>query len=1205
MSDKYVPIKPKSSQKDSLKSVKTLKKVGIGKDYVSIKPIDTSAKSKSTVTLKATGGTEYVPLKRVPSEGSGLVPLKAGKSNLGSSFDYNYKVISNAGTLVFLDKRNGNIASIMFSDSKRVVSEYTSKQNPRVTDSPRRIHDNVSCVVDGISYPAPFAFTFLLRLHAQTRKAKVFRPKVIRLNCPPEFKYFSSPEGWGYSCIWIISSFGEYSIGLFPFDSGSIIMEYWFTDDEVNKYNLWESIDLKGGNIVMTTRIFVDNKGDVHFNPYRVLYHKPDSSESIMNWGLMKFEYPIIRGINEIDNSVQPNKIHDRNYLLLPWMEGRELCDPWNRLQTDSIPGNATEDPHQLRIEMDYPLGYGATMQCTALYAKGVNEGIYFATHDDSLKAKQFIWEAYQEQNNDETKRQFTFSTIHYNDDICAGYRESESELSGDSSKAIMNIISRAFKYEMMDSLGLKLAVVEPASAQDGGISQNSIYPDIGGISSDKDCVPLWRDYKNDYGNLLVSRLNSKYTGIDINWYDAADKYKEWARGANGPIWAKTHRMTRDNESRSFYKDTGLAVWLLGSEFHLSSQISPSCNNFIKAFHNVIAPDDLKIGSFDWPKILIILGWDWHYPFDPPRYDDGRQYGNNEKYWGAHYGPPSTSSAPCNITENLAQIKNQGDFAIPYIFATRVFKPISDYDWPGYDIIQDGDFGSPWKNQINIPQNEKLINPIYGPRLLCCATSAFKSFLINRDEIIRSGYLDPNCTYKDHYYPDGVYHDIGFSFKGTGCLLCDSTGIIPGGKDIKSGPGIRHRYGLHLHYTSDHGGDFQVGLGGFINRAKRDILLENLYGAGGYASLSRRKGLFGTESVVEIFVDGTDCSGCAETWGPYKPVSIQDNGNLLTVIWYKWIREHTCSEIPLMQYVYNPVMFVKLSGHVNFSGGVGPGNANNDERHNVGSSFFWLAATSYLSGFILRVDYDIVPIDILSTMSKKADTYMLGWKRGTSDPENVPQEPINSDGSPSPGRHPYGNNKIFDAIHRTYSDLTKEKYIRMMAALRCRILPDYLVYGEMIRPGIISGNENKQYEFDYDYFFCFSPEYENKTTDFNPPYYWKVPRLITSAWQSYPYLLGRPAPIVFIIANASPEAISNEVNLKVIFDNFDSYSAQYQYIRLNPDQPNEWNNWLDPKTGEKIIEPIDGVIKHTFRIPAKRIQPYEIVVFKMIPITKA
>jgi len=83
MSDKYVPIKPKSSVKGTLKSFQSVNKVGAGKEYVPIQPIEAGSMSvtESPVALQAKGGTEYMALKRVPSEGSGLVSLKPGKTN--------------------------------------------------------------------------------------------------------------------------------------------------------------------------------------------------------------------------------------------------------------------------------------------------------------------------------------------------------------------------------------------------------------------------------------------------------------------------------------------------------------------------------------------------------------------------------------------------------------------------------------------------------------------------------------------------------------------------------------------------------------------------------------------------------------------------------------------------------------------------------------------------------------------------------------------------------------------------------------------------------------------------------------------------------------------------------------------------------------------------------------------------------------------
>jgi hypothetical protein len=129
-------------------------------------------------------------------------------------------------------------------------------------------------------------------------------------------------------------------------------------------------------------------------------------------------------------------------------MEGILMVNPWKRLQADIDPWvnnkmyykeeyvSKKRDIHSLRMVMDYPSGYQATMQFSALYATNKETGLYFATHDESMAAKTYIWEAYR------AKREFTYSVIHYNDDICEAYQTEKSTIV----LASQNTLDRFFK---------------------------------------------------------------------------------------------------------------------------------------------------------------------------------------------------------------------------------------------------------------------------------------------------------------------------------------------------------------------------------------------------------------------------------------------------------------------------------------------------------------------------------------------------------------------------------------------------------------------------------------------------------------------------------------------------------------------------------------------------------------------------------------
>ena len=147
MTDKVVPIKPESSSKKSAGENAKVLSPAESKTCTPLKPIDARAKSSSNspTPFKITGGVDPVPLVRVPSEGAGPVPLTAGEYKSIFRDKYKYKVIENAGTIVFIHKKTGNISLIYFSDSERperFFSEYTSTDSPLVT-SGNNIHDKV------------------------------------------------------------------------------------------------------------------------------------------------------------------------------------------------------------------------------------------------------------------------------------------------------------------------------------------------------------------------------------------------------------------------------------------------------------------------------------------------------------------------------------------------------------------------------------------------------------------------------------------------------------------------------------------------------------------------------------------------------------------------------------------------------------------------------------------------------------------------------------------------------------------------------------------------------------------------------------------------------------------------------------------------------------------------------------------------------
>ncbi|NLH48879.1 MAG: hypothetical protein GX444_09785 [Myxococcales bacterium] len=391
--------------------------------------------------------------------------------------------------------------------------------------------------------------------------------------------------------------------------------------------------------------------------------------------------------------------------------------------------------------------------------------------------------------------------------------------------------------------------------------------------------------------------------------------------------------------------------------------------------------------------------------------------------------------------------------------------------------------------------------------------------------------------------------------------------------------------------------------------------------------------MIGTEAMTEVFIDSVDCYGMAVTWGPYKQYTYASPKNYFSEGgfggWEGWVFYGKCMEIPMFQYVYNPVMPLKLAGHGNLSGGTGP-NADETSAHNIGQCFYWLVAKSYLSGFVIRIDYDLVPVDILSSMDKKADTYMLDWNRPMEDPEkplNVPE--VLPEGTtdwhywiPKPGRHPYRHfpfperHKEFNKHQRTYGDPQKEQFLRMMAYMRSHLIPEFLVYGEMMRPGKIVSEENKKIDYDYEYYWSFGdtnhPIFQ-KPIAYEDVYAaqlehqgnWSTKPIITSAWhEANPdnlQIIGHVQlpNALYIVANTSNVAR----NLKYSFE-CDLYPKdtllRVFVLRLRPGSSHQ-SSWSDWQMLDEPLRSIDGIVSWERE---GKLFSHEIMLIKLEPMGK-
>ncbi|MCZ7586995.1 MAG: hypothetical protein M5R36_28635 [Deltaproteobacteria bacterium] len=268
------------------------------------------------------------------------------------------------------------------------------------------------------------------------------------------------------------------------------------------------------------------------------------------------------------------------------------------------------------RLSGYYPNGYSMPMQFCGFYgttngAYGSGWGLYFGTHDDGFFGKQFTVGP---------GNPFQFELSSYNDDVCKSY------------------------------------VPEPVDPfVDPPKGRRDIKPFVGTF-----CRPVWKDYRQSSYRLMMRVFNQNPADGPMAWTDLADIYKAWARRQE---WAQIDRYERDRKDIGFgfYGDVGLASGFLTAEMTLAAPDGKPENSYFRYIHNILKLPDEK-NSF--AKTLFGIAWDWHWPFGD-RHDGGDQFGNNQKFWTAHYGL-ATQSPPYRL--NFDQIKG-----ISAISSCRIF----------------------------------------------------------------------------------------------------------------------------------------------------------------------------------------------------------------------------------------------------------------------------------------------------------------------------------------------------------------------------------------------------------------------------------------------------------------------------------------------------------------------------------------------------
>ena len=248
---------------------------------------------------------------------------------------------------------------------------------------------------------------------------------------------------------------------------------------------------------------------------------------------------------------------------------------------------------------------------------------------------------------------------------------------------------------------------------------------------------------------------------------------------------------------------------------------------------------------------------------------------------------------------------------------------------------------------------------------------------------------------------------------------------------------------------------------------------------------------------------------------------------------------------------------------------------------------------------ITRLDYDKVLVDIFPEMPADTPTYILDWYRNSIYPETSPDNAMKKHGDPNPGKHPAGQDADFDTLNRTYAHAKKIKYLRMLSYMRTQIVPEFLVYGEMIRPGIIPNEQNKVYEYDFDFFQSMngwrrehSTYFWKKNMEDSTYWYWRARPLIVSAWKDQlDYSIGITPRAIFMVANSCDKELT--FDYQVVSDLFGKSEVKVEQLHMSFTKENTWNSWHP--WAERLISQ-NGILQHTFNITLKA---YDIRIYRL------
>jgi len=802
-------------------------------------------------------------------------------------------------------------------------------------------------------------------------------------------------------------------------------------------------------------------------------------------FGILAIEWPVVTNI------VPPGQ---NDVLAWPWHDGVMLPDPIDHLLNDDPlyekDYGGDRDPKLVwanrpySIIMKYPNGHNLGMQFFTYYDDGGDDGYLFYANDTEMANKAFTFTARVNGN-------FNFSAVHYNNNVCSTYD-----------------------------------------------------PD-----NDNDFPPkLCRS--NDFGPIGYSIIQHEMN--DGNWMSAAKTYRDWVRSSDAP-WIDFNTDVADRDLHDFYQYTGFSVFNAGSEFALADA-DPNLNNdnYLQAYYEML----FHKGSSPYPMLNFVLGWDFHHydafaPFSGSRssfFQNGKCLQDNcsgtDEFedWTITFGPDNEGGyyGTNHRMNRNAILGVNGSRPIgylnPFIYGLWMFQNALQFSWDEWTNNFGEQDRTPWRNHTNYPPNGACL---VGD---CVMDPAQEDFFNFYGDLVQALVNDPYRTGQDPTSVDdrisGLYQDIGVTFGSPASFRSHpyrGTTVEEHRARYRTTPGDP--------WTTGH----RVGVGGFVWDNQRQMVID-----------ARDKFdypiLLGTEQMTELFVDSFDFyhfggNGMgplrAPTRGSYDDGEYSCNQEWAGLDY--WLKQGIAEEIPMLQYVYHPMMPVR-NGIVMLSGGTCNGDPSD---FNIGSIFYWITAREYFEyGNMVELEYSDVEMDVLCNnggatflgnpmMPSNTPSYRLGWARSSASTETLVQPPaLGKRGS--------------NSSERTYGDPAKMAFLRMAAGLRSYIVPEFLVDGEMRKVGITITTQTNQQTYTYNHYgqraltpdtLC-DPFSDDDDDNYDPSFIddtnWEhsgsytADSVLKASWQNWQGIGNNPTKILHIITNLTTTAKTLQLQMHSI-----------------------------------------------------------------------